>query len=296
LEKSIDFVTLNHVGPEHEQALFSFLSGNGFRVKDGWNKEYKRWKFERVRSFFVGGSTQILVYYRPTSPYFKTLWVQVMRPTRALLGLLDDFFDGIGVTPRIRKLELSFDFHTADPGEMHEFLMSHLYLWHQRSKSKICKDTYYTNDLRGAANGMRCYLKREKGNVFYSRMELHLAKGPVRQLGLKWLLNDLETFKLDKHFSFIEVDVDHVERMWAGRPTPVTRPPTTHREKLASKMLRRAVESWLRTEPPKHLGLMKQIEFLKDRTIGLNKYERYLRLLPFDAVFFAAVSKLKFLP
>ncbi|WP_459856366.1 hypothetical protein [Humidesulfovibrio idahonensis] len=209
---------------------------------------------------------------------------------------MDDFFDGIGVTPRIRKLELSFDFHTADPGKMHEFLVSHLYLRHQRSKSKVYKGTYYTNDLRGSANGIRCYIKTGKSKKPFTRFELHLAKGPVRQLGLKWLTNDLDTFKLDKHFAFMKLDEAHAVRTLVGRSAPITNPTATLREKLRSKMWQRAAESWVRMVYPEREGLMRQVEQLKDREGGILKHERYFRLIPFNDVFFNAVSKLKFLP
>lgn len=294
LEKSIDFVRLNHIGPEHEQTVFAFLKGNGFKVAYDGNNKNEKWKFARVRCYSVERNTTVLVYYRPTSPYFRTLWVQVMRPTRALLELLDSFFTGLGLSPRIRELELSFDFHTLMPGMMREFLVSHLFLKHQRSASRFYGDTFCTNNLGGTASGIRCYPKPRDDT--FARFELDLSKGPVRRCGLGWLLDELDAFPLHKHFAFLEVDVDHVERSWAGRPTPVTNPPITHRERLARKMLRRVVESWLRTVPYEHFGLMAQIEFLKDRVNGLNKYERYLRPIPFNNTFFDAVSKLKFLP
>lgn len=205
LEKSIDFVVLNNVAPEHLDALFTFLNGNGFKTKYDSLVPAKGWSFERRRCFSVGKGTEVHVFYQPTSPYFKTLWIQVMRPTRGLLILLDEFFDGLGISPRIRKLELSFDFHTQDPGLMKEFIVAHLYLRHQRSKSKVFKGSFYANDLRGSANGLRCYLKTRNSEKPFTRFELHLAKGPVRQLGLKWLLNGLEHLDIKKYFGFIDL-------------------------------------------------------------------------------------------
>jgi hypothetical protein len=58
----------------------------------------------------------------------------------------------------------------------------------------------------------------------------------------------------------------------------------------------RTAESWVRMKEPELVGLMKQVEQLKDREGGIGKHERYFRVLTFNAVFFAAVSKLKFLP
>lgn len=42
------------------------------------------------------------------------------------------------------------------------------------------------------------------------------------------------------------------------------------REKLRSKMLQRAAESWLGTNPSEHLCFMKQFEHLKTKYAGLN--------------------------
>ncbi|PKL93108.1 MAG: hypothetical protein CVV20_05335, partial [Gemmatimonadetes bacterium HGW-Gemmatimonadetes-1] len=153
-----------------------------------------------------------------------------------LLIVLDEFCDGRGITPRIRKLELSFDFISQDPGLMKEFIVAHLYLRHQRSKSKVFKGTFYTNDLRGSANGLRCYLKARKSEKAFTRFELHLAKGPVRQLGIKWLLNDLERFDLRKHFAFMEMDGARAVRTLVGRSAP-TNPTDTLREKLLEESL-----------------------------------------------------------
>lgn len=295
LEKSIDFVVLNNIASEHLDALFDFLKGNGFTTKYDSLVPAKGWSFNRRRCFSVGKGTEVHVFYQPTSPYFKTLWIQIMHPTRGLLIVLDEFCDGRGITPRIRKLELSFDFISQDPGLMKEFIVAHLYLRHQRSKSKVFKGTFYTNDLRGSANGLRCYLKARKSEKAFTRFELHLAKGPVRQLGIKWLLNDLERFDLRKHFAFMEMDGARAVRTLVGRSAP-TNPTDTLREKLKSKMWQRTAESWVRMETPEHVGLMKQVEQMKDRDTGLNKAERYFNLVAFNAVFFAAVSKLKFLP
>lgn len=295
LKKSIDFVVLNHIGPEYTETIFTLLSGNGFNLKYDSLVLVEGWSFERQRLYHVGDGSEIIVYYNPMTRFNPTLWMMVKKPTRSILILLDAFFDELGLSPRIRKLELSFDFHTQDPGLMKDFIVSHLYLRHQRSKSKVFKSTFYSNDLRGSANGLRCYIKARKSEYTFTRFELHLAKGPVRQLGIKWLVNDLETFKLDKHIAFMEMDGERAVRTLVGRTAPLSNPAPTLREKLRSQMWQRAAESWVRMETPEHVGLMKQVEQMKDRETGMSKPERYFRLIPFNSVFFNAVSKLKFL-
>lgn len=295
LEKSIDYVFLNKIAPKHLGVIFEFLKGNGFSVEhDGFVIE-PTWKFERQRSYRVGFRTEIHVYYDAPPPFNSTIWVMVARPTKCLLELMDEFFDGLGLAPRIRRLELSFDFHNSDPDSMWGFLLSHLYLRNQRSKAWFYRGTFYANNIRKSANGLRSYVKFRK--KWFARLELVLNKGPVRQLGLKWLINGLECFDLRKHFTFMELDGDRIARTWGARPTPVTKPAQTLREKLASKMLQRAAESWFRrSTPPEEFGLLGQMKQVKHPENALSKHIRYLKEIPFNALFFDAVSKLKFLP
>jgi len=294
LDKSIDFVVLNSILPLHFDAISDFLKGHGFAVKYDGLVTDPAWGFERMRKFKTKQGASVIVYYRPTSPYVRTLWVQLMQPTRALLEALDTFFTDRGLSPRIRKLELSFDFYTKEPGLMWQFLIAHAFLKHQRSESKIYKGTFYTNDLRNAACGLRCYKKMR--NVSFVRLELHISKGPVRRCGLGWLLDELDAFPLHKHFAFMEMVEARAVNTVARQFPPVGNPNGTLRELLKSKMGRRIAESWVRTVYPQRVGLMKQVEQFKDRETGLNKPERFFRLIPFNRLIFAALAKLKFLP
>lgn len=295
MEKSVDFVTLNLIGPEHTEAIFSFLAGIGLSVDFDSVNTVKKWKFARVRCYSLGGKPSVYVLYRPTSDFNPTLWVQVMQPTRTFLQTLATFFKANSLAPKIRKIELSFDFFTDEPEEMFKFITSSLFLKNQRTHSNVYMGTSYTNDFSISGNGMRVYIKNRADKTF-TRLEYHASIGEVRKKGIQWLLNRLESWRLENCFAFMTMDEARAFEA-VVRQFPLAGDPNgTLRERLKAGIGRRITESWFSTEVSPWNELMKRAEPLKDRRTGLKKPERYFQAIPFNALFFDAMGSLRFLP
>jgi hypothetical protein len=130
-----------------------------YHVKREKDHTVKNGNYQRKREYCFK-SSKINIFYKPK---FKSEFVpqysllSIHQPDQYAIDMIRQVLFTLVEIPKLKKIELDWDFYTKSVWSLQEFLERHLFLKYQRGDCQIYKNTYYTNDLRQSTRGIRVY-------------------------------------------------------------------------------------------------------------------------------------------
>jgi hypothetical protein len=271
---SIDFITLG-TNEDNLDIVDKILINNGFV---SFNDKYlKKGKYEKMRLYrSIDDRVNINVIYDLKHKFLNmpNQLVTIHDPFRDLLDLLDVLFKRHGIESKMSKIEISFDFFTDKVYDLYEIIQSSLYLKYQKSNSFNVKTTYYTNNIRKSAKGMRQYVK-SAGREKWVRVELVLARRKIKELEIEFPLTSFSDLDIFHFFEFKNLSMEKILKylIWKNRGKINT---IGDRSKKWENLLDRQIESWVNGCLCYPDSLMGKIEILKSKEKGIENFHRFL--------------------
>jgi hypothetical protein len=167
----------------------------------------------RRKKVFKNNTDRMSLFYQSKEYnvdfYIPRVLLYLHQPTKHMMDQLHSIFVGSGISPKITKLELAWDFYTEDVWSFKEWIEQHLFLKYQRKPSFTVGNTYYTNDLRGSVKGIRVYPRPiNSARKEFVRLELELHRAKILSLGIDFpiqphhLERDFRNYFEFKRFDF----------------------------------------------------------------------------------------------
>ncbi|MGD0021708.1 MAG: hypothetical protein ABSC54_05335 [Smithellaceae bacterium] len=278
VEKKLDFITLSIRSDKYEKQIYSLLELYKFRLVS--NEKLGKGNYDIKRTYKSDNDIASIEIMRGVKKrFYPALLIKIHDANRELLSILDSFFKYNSIKITVSVIEMTFDFSTDDRIKFIEFMKSHLVLKHTRAKANSgYRTTFYTNDIRTSAKGMRVYDDAFKGNdKKMVRMELVLNRAVIRKLGLEFPLSSIDLVDLSKFFSFKVINEKRIKDYLFWK----------HRKRIAAAEERRkGMGSLFKAHLNSHLScilvkesLMENLDNLKSEKRMIPNYSRFIEPL-----------------
>jgi hypothetical protein len=197
------------------------------------------------------------------------------KPTNELMKQLNQLFDHLCLFPILNKIELAWDFYSPYTFQLWDLLKRHLFLKFQRSPSNKYGNTYYTNNIRRSAKGIRLYLRPiSSDRKKYVRLELEIHRSIIKKLDIDFpICRDSLDVKWNKYFDFRRIDWSKMYKYCIKQ----------NREQIKKRNVEDPhsvplyidyIQSWVSRLVD--IPLMEAVEKLKRRFTGIPNYSRFL--------------------
>lgn len=289
---SLDFITLNNVHPDNEIMLYEILNSNKFTVVKDVKLDKGNYKMKRVyKNCYDNTVVDIYHHQKYEAKGDRSLSIRIHHPSQEIVSFLDSIFKFHGINPKVSQIEMTFDFYVGDTTDFRNLLKSHLFLKNQGSYSFTYKgETFYTNNLRKSAKGMRLYIKQNEIGQKIVRLELVLRRPLIHRLGLQFPLNDIDSLTLSKFFYFAHLKEDDFKK-YVFKRNKRSMEQLGEIDPFEVGIIEDHVESWLRCSE----SLMEKVEVIRDG-IKIKNCSRFIEPLNnFNKKFFNIVSSQKFI-
>jgi len=256
----------------------------------GRNNHQMKWSF---KNHDAGVTAE--VFYAPKKLFLPKMLLKIHDPNKKVVSLLHKSFINHKINPILSFVELTFDFFTDEVVKIRDFVNSYTFMKNARSKPGKINTTYYLNNLRRSARGMRTYPKSE---LKCFRIEVTLKRQLLKRLNLSFPFKSIDSLDLTRFFLFRMVDQESLYKylIWSNRKLI---------EKIDQKrpgfgnLVVCQISSWINSIVIDDYGrttpLMNQIAALKFEN-GIPNYSRFLlQLEDFGSEFIRQVSVQKFL-
>ena len=222
------------------------------------------------------------------------LLVAVHDPTEELINFLSSSCVYNNINLKVSKIELTYDFFNLSGHErigLFDFLKSHLVLKSSRLKpSEQYLTTFYANQLKRSAKGLKVYLRKDHNNKRLVRLELTFKRQILKKLKITPSLKTIDSVNPFDYFLFMSVDenklIEHLK--WKSRKTHKS--DNSKNKFMRDELIERHVENYVYgflLEPFEEIkvkglkqkfhtsSLMRKIVQLKSES-GIVNYSRFL--------------------
>jgi len=227
------------------------------------------------RSHYEKGMMVVDVLYqlKPDRGAFPSSLVEVHNAAREFIDLLVSFCKYNGLTGKVSKIELAFDFYTKDIWDMFAFLRSCVFMKKQRSRSnEYYPTTFYANHIKRQSKGLKVYYR--KGNKFV-RLKLTLKRSVIKKLDIDMSLKAVESINPFDYFTFMQLDQECLREfvIWQSRDE-IAR--LEKESRFGAALCYCHIDSWLSSWPLEPESLMGKVDVLKSKSNGIPNYTRFL--------------------
>lgn len=288
---SLDFITLNNIHPDNESMLYQILNSNKFTVVKDVKLDKGNYMMKRVyKNCYDNTEVDIFHHQKYEAKGDRSLSIKIHHPSQEIMSFLDSTFKFHGINPKVSQIEMTFDFYVNDNINCRNLLKSHLFLKNQGSYSFTIVETFYANDMRKSAKGMRLYIKEFKTGKKSVRLELLLRRPLIHRLGLQFPLNDIDSLTLSKFFHFAHLKEDDFKK-YVFKRNKRNMEQRGEIDPLEVGIIEDHIDNWLRCSE----SLMEKVEVIRDG-IKIKNCSRFIEPLDkFNENFIKKVSSQKFI-